>query len=61
MGKYRFTITASDAYMDELTGDEIEYLRDDLKEITEDYGFSDVKVAIEDPECFRRNEGRRKR
>lgn len=47
--------------MDELAGDEIEYLRYDLKEITEDYGFSDVKVAIEDPECFRRNEGRRKR
>lgn len=58
MGRYRFTITASDGYMDEVTGDEIELLRHDLKGIVEDYGFSDVKVSIEDPECIRRNEKR---
>lgn len=60
MGKYRFTITATDTYMDEPTGDEIELMRYDLKEIVEDYGFSDVKVSIEDPECIRRNERRKK-
>lgn len=58
MGRYRFTITASDRYMDEVTGDEIELVRHDLKEILEDYDFSDVKVSIEDPECIRRNEKR---
>ena len=36
MGRYRFTITASDRYMDEVTGDEIELMRHDLKEILED-------------------------
>ena len=56
MGRYRFTITASDRYMDEVTGDEIELMRHDLKEILEDYDFADVKVSIEDPECIRRNE-----
>lgn len=60
MGKYRFTITASDAFMDEITGDEIEFLRHDLKEIIEDYGFGNVKVSIEDPECIRKNERRKK-
>lgn len=58
MGRYRFTITASDRYMDEVTGDEIEHLRHDLKEILKDYDFADVKVSIEDPECIRRNERR---
>ena len=60
MGKYRFTITASDAFMDEISGDEIELLRHDLKEIIEDYGFGNVKVSIEDPECISRNERRKK-
>ena len=55
---YRFTITASDRYMDEVTSDEIELMRHDLKEILEDYDFTDVKVSIEDPECIRRNERR---
>lgn len=60
MGRYRFTVTASDYYScEELNGDDLVGIENDLEQLAEDYGLDNIKVKIEDSECIRRNDSKK--
>ena len=58
MGKLRFIAIASDKF-DEMDGDNMECLRNDIQQACEDYGLDIVKVTAEDSECIRRNDSKK--
>lgn len=60
MGRYRFTVTASDCYScEELNGDDLAGIENDLEQLAEDYGLDKIKVKVEDSECIRKNDSKK--
>lgn len=60
MGRYRFTVTASDYYScEELNGDDLVGIENDLEQLAEDYGLDKIKVIVEDSDCIRKNDAKK--